>query len=58
MQLLLINEVAKIARVSPASVRWWIQSGRLKSVKPGRHRLIRRQDLADFLHVPVEDVAV
>ncbi len=46
---LLINEVAKIARVSPDTVRFWIKTGRLRSVRPGRRRLVRRDVLDDFL---------
>jgi len=46
---LLINEVAKIARVSPDTVRFWIKTGRLRSVRPGRRRLVRRDVLDAFL---------
>jgi excisionase family DNA binding protein len=46
---LLINEVAQIARVSPETVRFWIKTRRLPSVRPGRRRLIRRDALEAFL---------
>ena len=46
---LLIHEVAKIARVSPDTVRFWIKKGRLRSVRPGRRRLVRRDVLEAFL---------
>jgi excisionase family DNA binding protein len=46
---LLLSEVAQIARTSVDSVRGWVRSGRLRSVKPGRRRLIRREDLEQFL---------
>jgi len=46
---LLINEVANIARVSPDTVRFWIKTGRLSSIRPGRRRLVRREALDAFL---------
>ena len=46
---LLLSEVAQIARTSVDSVRGWVRSGRLRSVKPGRRRLIRREELERFL---------
>lgn len=48
-EYLLIPEVATIARVSVATVRWWLHTGRLHSVRPGRRRLIARRDLDLFL---------
>lgn len=46
---LLLSEVAEIARTSIDSVRGWLRSGRLPSVKPGRRRLVRREELERFL---------
>jgi excisionase family DNA binding protein len=46
---LLIDEAAVIARVSPATIRYWIATKRLKSVRPGRRRMIREDDLLAFL---------
>jgi excisionase family DNA binding protein len=46
---LLVEEVAKLARAPVETVRAWIRSGRLPSVKPGRRRLVRRVDLEGFL---------
>ena len=46
---LLLEEIAAIARAPVETVRAWIRSGRLPSVKPGRRRLVRRVDLEDFL---------
>jgi len=46
---LLLGEVAAIARTSIDSVRGWLRSGRLRSVKPGRRRLVRREELERFL---------
>lgn len=48
-KLLLVGEVATICRTSPETVRFWIRSGRLPSVRPGRRRLISRADLNQFL---------
>lgn len=48
-QYLLVTEVAELARASVDTVRTWIRSCRLPSVKPGRHRLVRRADLEAFM---------
>lgn len=47
--LLLLVEVAEIARVSIETVRYWIKQGKLPSIRPGRRRLVRRADLETFL---------
>jgi len=46
---LLLREVAQSARTSVDSVRGWVRSARLRSGKPGRRRLIRREQLERFL---------
>lgn len=48
-EYLLLDEVAATARASVDTVRRWIRSGQLPSVKPGRRRLVRRGDLERFL---------
>jgi excisionase family DNA binding protein len=48
-ELLLLEEVARECRAPLASVRHWIASGRLRSIRPGRRRLVRREDLDRFL---------
>jgi excisionase family DNA binding protein len=48
-QLLLIAEVANELRTSISTVRHWISKGRLRSIRPGRLRLVRRSDLERFL---------
>lgn len=48
-EYLLIDEVATLARTSAGTVRAWLRSGRLPSVKPGRHRLVRKADLDAFM---------
>jgi excisionase family DNA binding protein len=47
--LLQLEEVAQLARASVSTVRHWIRSGRLRSVRPGRRRLVPRADLDAFL---------
>jgi excisionase family DNA binding protein len=47
--LLQLIEVARLARVSVSSVRHWIKSGRLASIRPGKRRLVRRAEFERFL---------
>jgi len=49
VRYLLIVEAANLARVSPATVRYWIAKKRLRSVRPGRRRMVREDDLMVFL---------
>jgi excisionase family DNA binding protein len=51
--LLLLTEVAAEARVSLSTVRHWITRGKLKTVRPGRRRMVRRADLDAFLATDV-----
>ncbi|MBK8169660.1 MAG: helix-turn-helix domain-containing protein [Sandaracinaceae bacterium] len=51
--LLTLSECAEIARAPLSSVRYWVSQGRLRSVRPGRLRLVRRADLALFLGIEV-----
>lgn len=46
---MLLSEVASEARVSLSSVRHWLRTGKLQSVRPGRRRLIRRTDFEQFI---------
>ena len=48
-EFLLLDEVARECRASVASVRHWIASGRLRSVRRGRRRLVSRVDLDRFI---------
>lgn len=48
-EFLLLDEVARECRAPVASVRYWIASGRLGSIKPGRRRLVSRDELDRFL---------
>jgi len=48
-QLLLVPEVAALARVSIGTVRYWIATGRLPSLRPGRRVMVRLTALQQFL---------
>lgn len=48
-EYLLLDEVARECRAPVASVRYWIASGRLRSIRPGRRRLVSRDELVRFL---------
>jgi excisionase family DNA binding protein len=48
-EFLLLEEVAAEMRAPVSTVRYWIASGRLASIRPGRRRLVRRSDLERFL---------
>lgn len=48
-RFLTIEECAAIARVSVSSVRHWLRTGKLRSVRPARRRLIDRQEFERFL---------
>jgi excisionase family DNA binding protein len=50
-EYLLIPEIARTCRVPPATVRHWLRTGRLASTKPGRRRLVLRDDFERFLAV-------
>jgi excisionase family DNA binding protein len=48
--LLLLEEVVTLTRAASVStVRHWLRTGKLASVRPGRRRLVRRADLEAFL---------
>jgi excisionase family DNA binding protein len=46
---LLLTECAAHARVPVSTIRHWIAIGKLPSVRPGRRRMVRRDDLDAFL---------
>jgi excisionase family DNA binding protein len=48
-EFLLLDEVARECRAPVASVRYWIASRRLRSIRPGSRRLVSREDLDKFL---------
>jgi excisionase family DNA binding protein len=47
--LLILEEVAELTRANIETVRFWIKEGKLRSLRPGRRRLVRRLDLESFL---------
>jgi excisionase family DNA binding protein len=47
--LLFLDEVTEIARVSTDTVRFWVRQGKLASLRPGRRRLVTRSALETFL---------
>jgi excisionase family DNA binding protein len=47
--LLFLWEVARACRVSVSTVRHWVLTGKLASVRPGRRRMVRSADLEAFL---------
>lgn len=53
---LLLTEIAEETRTPLSTVRHWIATGKLPSVRPGRRRLVRRVDLDAFLTPPANDV--
>lgn len=48
-EYLLLDEIATALRAPLSSVRHWISTGKLRSIRPGRRRLVRRADLDRFL---------
>ena len=50
--LLYLPEVAEHCRTPISSVRHWVRTGRLLSIRPGRRRMVRRSDLERFLSTP------
>jgi len=46
--LLKLIDVSRIAGVSVSSVRHWIKTGRLASIRPGRRRLVLRTEFERF----------
>jgi len=49
MDYLLITEAARIARCAPNTIRRWIRECGLPSYRPGKRRLVRRDQLVQFL---------
>jgi excisionase family DNA binding protein len=47
--LMFVDEAAAIAMVSVETMRFWLKCGKLASSRPGRRRLIRREDLEALL---------
>jgi excisionase family DNA binding protein len=52
-QYVTVEEGADISGVSVSTFRYWLYSGRLASVRPGRRRMVRRDLLQAFLATDV-----
>ena len=48
-EFVFVEEIAGLCRVAPSSVRHWLSTGKLASVRPGKRRLVRRDELERFL---------
>jgi excisionase family DNA binding protein len=48
-EFLFIEEVAELTRVPVSCVQFWIRTGKLPSLKPGRRVLVRKAALERFL---------
>jgi excisionase family DNA binding protein len=48
-QLLRLERVAELTSTPLATVRYWVQAGKLPAYKPGRHQLVKEEDLTAFL---------
>jgi excisionase family DNA binding protein len=49
LDFLFLEEVAWQARVSLDTVRYWVRKGKLRTVRPGKRRLVRRVDFIRFM---------
>lgn len=47
--LLLVEEVARETRSTVWAVRYWIRTGKLAALRPGKRLLIRRSDMLQML---------
>lgn len=50
MEFYTIPEVAKILHVAPEAVRRQIRRGKLRGRKPGKHWLVKKEDLSIFIN--------
>ena len=46
---LLVEEISAECRAPQTTVRHWLRTGRLASIRLGRRRLVRREDFERFL---------
>ena len=49
VRYLTLTEAADLARVALSTLRWWLTAKGLRWHKPGRHRLVRLDDLQAFI---------
>jgi excisionase family DNA binding protein len=48
-ELLFLEEVAELTRARLSCVRFWVRTGKLPSLRPGRRVMVRREALEKFL---------
>jgi len=48
-ELLFLEEVAELTRAKLSCVRFWVRTGKLPSLRPGRRVMVRRSVLEQFL---------
>lgn len=48
-ELLFLEEVAELTRTRLSCVRFWVRTGKLPSLRPGRRVMVRRVVLEKFL---------
>jgi excisionase family DNA binding protein len=49
-RLYTLREVAMLCRASLATVRYWVHTRRLESVRPGKQRLVTAEALSRFVN--------
>ena len=55
--LLNVQEASTLSRIPVSTLRWWIQTGKLRgTVRAGRRRLVPRRALAEALGVDLADL--
>jgi excisionase family DNA binding protein len=47
--LLFLEEVAELTRTRMSCVRFWVRTGKLPSLRPGRRVMVRRSAVEKFL---------
>lgn len=47
--LMTVDQVAEIFAVTPATIREWCKSGKLKAIKPGKSWLVHRDHVTDLV---------
>ena len=58
LELLTVAEAAAIFRVTPQSIRNWIEWGKLPALRVGRRFLVRREHIQELLdHAQADDGA-
>src|SRR5690349_18867061 len=48
-EFLSLHEAANVVHVHPATLRGWVNSGRLRGYRAGRHHRVKRAELETFM---------